>query len=104
FQKLGSFWERLIVPAGMLMIACGKDWAQAANPNHPEANANGQFLLIRRGVYFAFGGHAAVAGAVCEDKALAERAKQLGYRFGVVAGERLASTRMYVGLRSLWEG
>ena len=104
FQELGSFWERLIIPVGMLFIACAKDWAQASNPAHPEANANGQFLLIRRNVYYAVGGHAAVCGAICEDKALAGRTKQLGYRFGVIAGERLASTRMYAGLRSLWQG
>ena len=71
FQELGSFWERLMIPAGLLIIACAKDLAAAASPGCSAADANGQFMLIRRQVYFDLGGHAAVASAICEDRALA---------------------------------
>ena len=104
FQELGSFWERLIFPAGLLIIACAKDLAAAAASGSAAAGANGQFMLIRRQVYFDLGGHAAVASAICEDRALALRAQSSGYRVRVLAAEHLASTRMYRDLPSLWEG
>lgn len=104
FQELGSFWERLVVPAGMLMIACAKDLRAVQDPASPEAEANGQFILIRRAAYLALGGHAAIRGEVCEDLALARRAKAAGYRLRLIAAEHLARTRMYRDLGSLWEG
>ena len=104
FQELGSFWERLIFPAGLLIIACARDLAAAASPGSAAAGANGQFILIRRQVYFDLGGHAAVASAICEDRALALRAQSSGYRVRVLTAEHLASTRMYRDLPSLWEG
>ena len=101
FQELCSFWERLVIPAGMLMVACAK-------PSQPqrgaEAGVNGQFLLVRAAAYQHAGGHAAVRGAVCEDSELARRLQAEGYGVRVMAGEHLARTRMYRDLGSLWEG
>jgi chlorobactene glucosyltransferase len=104
FQELGSFWERLIIPAGLVLIACAKDLRVIDDPGSPEVSANGQFILIRRAVYFAVGGHEAVRDEICEDKALAARVKQAGYRFRLLGAEHLAQTRMYTDLASLWEG
>ncbi len=107
-QELGSFWERLVVPAGLLMVACAKDLRRVNDPASPAAEANGQFILIRRDAYrdayLAVGGHAAVHGKVCEDTALARRMKAAGYPLRVLAGEHLARTRMYWDLPSLWKG
>jgi chlorobactene glucosyltransferase len=103
-QELGSFWERLIIPAGLVAIACTTDLRPIDDPTSPEVTANGQFILIRRAVYFAVGGHAAVRGEVCEDKALAARVKHGGWRFRLLGAEHLARTRMYTGLAALWEG
>lgn len=104
FQELGSFWERLIVPAGMMLIACAMDLRRIDDPAAPEVSANGQFLLVRRSVYFAVGGHAAVRAEVCEDKALAGLVKRGGWRFRLLGAEHLARTRMYTDRRALWEG
>jgi chlorobactene glucosyltransferase len=104
FQRLGSFWERLVIPAGLLIIACAKQWRAPGEPEAAAGGANGQFILIRREVYFAIGGHAAVGSEVSEDRALAIRAEQAGFRFRVLAAERFATTRMYHDLNSLWEG
>lgn len=104
FQELGSFWERLVMPAGMLMIACAKRLPRNAGSEASPDGTNGQFLLIRRAVYFGVGGHAAVRAEICEDKALAARAIDAGYRFQVLTAENLARTRMYRDFRSLWEG
>jgi chlorobactene glucosyltransferase len=98
-QELGSFWECVIFPAGLLLIACAKRFQTTS-----EDNANGQFLLIRRDVYFQVGGHAAVRAEICEDKALASLVRQAGFRFRVMAAEHLARTRMYREFHSLWEG
>jgi chlorobactene glucosyltransferase len=104
FQVLGSFWERVIIPAGMMLIACAMDLRKIDDPSAPEISANGQFLLIRRAVYFAAGGHAAVRREVCEDKALAARVKRAGWRFRLMGAEHLARTRMYTGLALLRDG
>ena len=104
FQELGSFWERLIIPAGLVLIACAKDLRLIDDPASPEISANGQFILIRRAVYFGVGGHEAVRDEICEDKALAARVKRAGWRFRLLGAEHLAQTRMYTGLASLWEG
>jgi chlorobactene glucosyltransferase len=103
-QELGSFWERLVMPAGLLLLACVKPIAANANALSTAADANGQFILIRRQVYFAVGGHAAVASDICEDRALAERVLRAGYCFRALAAAELATTRMYCDLPSLWEG
>jgi chlorobactene glucosyltransferase len=98
-QELGSFWERLVIPAGLLIIACAKRFETAS-----EDVANGQFLLVRREAYFAVGGHAAVRAEITEDKALAGRIKDAGLHFRVLAAEQFARTRMYCDFNSLWEG
>jgi chlorobactene glucosyltransferase len=104
FQELGSFWERLVIPAGLLMIACAKDSRTTENPSSWASTANGQFMLVRRDAYFGVGGHAAVGAEICEDKALAIKVQQAGFRFCVCTAEHLAKTRMYRGFDSLWEG
>ncbi|MGH7046355.1 MAG: glycosyltransferase [Stellaceae bacterium] len=104
FQRLGSFWERLVIPAGLLIIACAKELGTVEHSRSQAAGANGQFILVRREVYFALGGHAAVGSEICEDRALALRAERAGFRFCVLAAEHLATTRMYRDLNSLWEG
>ncbi len=103
-HELGGFWEKLIIPAGLLMVACAKDMARVGAPGSADVTANGQFLLIRSAAYFAVGGHAAVRGEVCEDRALAGRVKAAGFHFAVLAGEHLLRTRMYTDLPSLWRG
>jgi len=103
-QELGSFWERLIIPAGLVLIGCAQDLRPVDDPASPEVTANGQFLLIRRAVYFAIGGHMAVRGEICEDKALAARVKHAGWRYRMLGAEHLARSRMYTSLNVLWEG
>jgi chlorobactene glucosyltransferase len=104
FQELGSFWERLVIPAGLLLLACALDLRRYSDPAAAESSANGQFLLFRREAYFAVGGHRAVRHQTCEDKALAGRIKRAGRHFAFFGAERLAKTRMYTDRASLWEG
>jgi chlorobactene glucosyltransferase len=103
-QEVGSFWERLIIPAGLVLIGCVQDLRPVNQSRANQIAVNGQVLLIRRDVYVAAGGHAAVRGEICEDKALAIRIKQAGWSYRLLGAEHLARTRMYTGLGTLWEG
>jgi chlorobactene glucosyltransferase len=103
-QELGSFWEKVILPLVFTALSFGFPAEQVNDPDRPEAIANGQFILIRRSVYAAVGGHAAVRDRIAEDKALAEQVKRGGYRLIVADGRRVASTRMYTRFAEIWEG
>lgn len=103
-QELGTFWERLIIPSGMLLVAFTQDIGRVNDPASPEATANGQFLLFRREAYEAIGGHRAARQAICEDRALAQAVKRSGRRLALLGAERFIRTRMYRSLGELWEG
>ncbi|HZT88661.1 MAG TPA: glycosyltransferase family 2 protein [Stellaceae bacterium] len=103
-QELGSFWERVIIPAGLIIIACAKPLPRPGAATLPRDKINGQILLVRRDAYFGVGGHAAVRGEVCEDKALATLIERAGYRYEAMSAEHLARVRMYRDFGSLWEG
>jgi hypothetical protein len=66
--------------------------------------ANGQYILIRRAVYQAVGGHAVVAGKVLEDVELARAVVGAGHRLQLALGRDLFTTRMYNSLRELVRG
>lgn len=103
-QELGSFWEKVILPLVFTALSFGFPARQVNDPNRPEAIANGQFILVRRAVYEATGGHAAIRARIDEDKALAERVKHGGYRLIVADGRAVARTRMYTSFAEIWEG
>lgn len=65
---------------------------------------NGQFILLRREVYWASGGHAAVAGEAMEDLALGRRLQALGYAVPLLRGEGAGSVRMYQRPGDWWSG
>jgi chlorobactene glucosyltransferase len=103
-QVLGSFWERLIIPSGLLLMSWVVDLRRINDPRSTEAAANGQFLLFRRDAYEAVGGHAAVHREIAEDKMLAGLLKGAGYRTRLLGAHDLLQVRMYTSLPDLWEG
>ncbi len=103
-QVLGSWAERLVMPCGFFLIAASQDIARLNATERPEASANGQFLLFRTEAYCEIGGHAAVRAEICEDAALARRAKRHGLRFALLGADRLIRVRMYRDARALWSG
>ena len=104
FQILGSFWEKVVMPIVMTALSVGFSPRKVNDPNSKDAIANGQFILIRRSVYDAIGGHASVKDQIVEDKAIAEQIKWNGYRLVVANGYAVARTRMYTSLSEMWEG
>ncbi len=104
FQILGSFWEKVVMPLVMTALSAGFSPRKVNDPNRKDAIANGQFILIKRSVYNAIGGHESVKDQIVEDKAISEQVKWNGYRLIVADGMKVARTRMYTSLREMWEG
>src|SRR5579862_3563909 len=70
-QIAKSFWEKAVMPVIFAELAASFRPSQVSNPNSTAAAANGQYILIAREAYNAVGGHAAIAGNLLEDVALA---------------------------------
>ena len=104
FQILGSFWEKVVMPIVMTALSVGFSPRKVNDPKSKDAIANGQFILIKRPVYDAIGGHESVKDQIVEDKAIAEQVKRNGYRLIVADGSAVAQTRMYTSLPEMWEG
>jgi chlorobactene glucosyltransferase len=103
-QVMGTFWEKAVLPLVMTALSVGFSPRKVNDPRKPDAIANGQFILIKRRVYDAIGGHAAIKNQIVEDKAISERVKWNGYRLVMADGSAMAQTRMYTSLAGLWEG
>ncbi len=102
-QEVHGFAQRALMPLIFAELAATYRPKDVCDPNSPVAAANGQYLLIRREVYDAIGGHAAVAGAVLEDVKLAKRVKQAGYKLRFRTAD-VVGTRMYRSFVQMWEG
>jgi cellulose synthase/poly-beta-1,6-N-acetylglucosamine synthase-like glycosyltransferase len=103
-QEMTTFWERALIPFVYCRLAARFSFARINDPRQPDAAANGQFLMIRRDAYDAVGGHAAVAGNILEDVALARRVKQHGFGIHFAAPTGVVRTRMYRSLGAMWQG
>lgn len=103
-QIMGTFWERAVLPLVMLALSVGFSPRKVNDPDRRDAIANGQFIFIKRAVYEAVGGHAAIKSSIVEDKDMAGLVKGKGYRLVVADGREVASTRMYTSLAEMWEG
>ena len=103
-QVLGSFWEKVVMPLVMTALSVGFSPRKVNDPKRRDAIANGQFILIRRTVYDAVGGHEKVKDQIVEDKAISEQVKWNGYRLIVADGLQVIRTRMYTSLETMWEG
>ena len=104
FQITETFWERVVLPLVMTALSVGFSPRKVNDPRRRDAIANGQFILIRRSVYDAIGGHEAVKDQIVEDKAISEKVKWSGFRLIVADGRKVARTRMYTSFATLWEG
>jgi chlorobactene glucosyltransferase len=104
-QIMDSFWESLLQPQffSLLAFRFPRSGAPKNQNRWRNAIANGQYLLFRREVYEALGGHEAVKGEVVEDMRLAHLLVQGGRRLVVREAPGL-QTRMYDSLGGLVEG
>ena len=103
-QITGTFWEKAVLPLVFTALSVGFPARKVNDPARRDAIANGQFILIKRGVYDAIGGHEAVKNQIVEDKAIGERVKWNGFHLVMADGYAMAQTRMYTSLAGMWEG
>jgi chlorobactene glucosyltransferase len=103
-QVLGSFWEKVVMPLVMTALSVGFSPRKVNDPSRRDAVANGQFILIKRSIYDAIGGHEKVKDQIVEDKALSELVKWNGHRLVIADGMQVVRTRMYTSLPTMWEG
>lgn len=99
-----TFWEMAILPVVFAELARQYPPSKVSDPASPIAAANGQFILVRRETYDAIGGHAAVAGDILEDVALARRVKAAGRKIRFRYAPDAVRTRMYRNFAQLREG
>ena len=103
-QIVSGLMQRALMPLIFSELASVYPPSEVNDPNRRTAAANGQFLLVERGAYFAIGGHRAVGGSVLEDVDLAwnmKRAKKtIRFRYAPDA----LSARMYRGFGDMVEG
>ncbi len=106
FQELGSFWERVIMPQVLYMLATRFGGAGSVNrARRPRDKiANGQYLCFTRAAYDSLGGHEAVRGKAAEDLALAQLVQARGLRGELAMGPGQLSTRMYTSLAAVVNG
>jgi glycosyltransferase involved in cell wall biosynthesis len=103
-QIVETFWEKAVMPVVFAELRAHYRPSDVSDPNSPAAAANGQYILIRRDVYDAIGGHAAVAGELLEDLALARKLKQSRQKIFFRYGGDAVRTRMYRGYAQLRDG
>jgi hypothetical protein len=103
-QIVKSFWEKAVMPVIFAELAAGYRPSQVSDPKSPAAAANGQYILITREAYDAVGGHAALAGSLLEDVALARSVKRSGRKIFFRFGGNAVRTRMYRNFTQLREG
>ena len=105
-QTMETFWERLLQPHvfALLIARYGNLERTNRSSNPVDKIANGQFMLTRRSVYDATGGHEAVRSHVAEDLRLAQEWCRRGHSVRVVMGRAHMSTRMYHGFGEIARG
>ena len=97
-----TVWERAILP--VLSITAPYRVDRINDPDDPEANAFGYFLLFRRSVYEAIGGHEAIRDKVVEDFHIAHRTKRQGHRLRMVVGSELLTKAFGPGFGDIRQG
>ncbi len=102
--EMRGFWENVLMP--YLLVAFFQAPGFLANWPRPRwiAAGGGAGNLVRRRVYDAVGGHAALRDSVVDDVRLGFTVKSAGHRFEVVRAEDRIAVRMYRGFREIFDG
>ncbi|MBC7996484.1 MAG: glycosyltransferase [Leptolyngbya sp.] len=103
-QELKTFWEQVVSPVLLGSFLVGDPMNTVNDPKDDRAYAYGQYILIRRDVYDAVGGHRAVKDQILDDIMLARKVKSSGHQIMAADGSLLYKVRMYQNLETLWFG
>jgi glycosyltransferase involved in cell wall biosynthesis len=103
-QETRSWWELAVMPCVFADLVRVYSSENVNDPADPTVAANGQYILVRREVYEALGGHGVLPLNVLEDIELAKIFKESGHRIWFRHGAGLVRTRMYRNFGAMWEG
>jgi Glycosyl transferase family 2 len=103
-QETGSWGERALMPLVFGDLERVFPPERVSDPSDPAAAANGQYLLVRRDVYEALGGHRPVADKLLEDLEIARLYKALHRKIRFRQGTGLVAARMYRNFGTMMEG
>ncbi len=104
-QELGSIGEALIVPMIFFILFSYLPMPRMRSTRDPATSAGcGQFLLVKRSVYDAFGGHAAFKDTMHDGIRMPREARRAGFHSDLFDGSDLCQVRMYRGLAQTWRG
>ncbi len=98
------WFERIVQPLCSLELMRHFPVQRVNRAQSPRAFANGQFMLFRRDVYDAVGGHERVRSALLEDISIARRLVKDGARVGVVVSDGVLRCRMYESFAAFVRG
>ena len=103
-QEAVTWWELAVMPVVFADLVRTYPPERVNDPLDPAVAANGQYILVRREVYEALGGHLAVANNILEDVELARIFKASHHKIWFGFGMGRVSTRMYRSFRAMWDG
>jgi len=103
-QETASWWELAVMPLVFADLVRTYSSEKINDPADPTTAANGQYILVRREVYEALGGHGVLPLNILEDVELAKLFKASGHRIWFGYGAGMVRTRMYRTFSAMWEG
>jgi len=103
-QETASWWELAVMPLVFADLVRTYSSERINDPADPTVAANGQYILVRREVYEALGGHSVLPLNILEDVELAKLFKVSGHRIWFGYGAGMVRTRMYRTFSAMWEG
>jgi len=103
-QETAKWWELAVMPLVFADLVRTYSYESVNDPADAAAAANGQYILVRREVYAALGGHSVLPLNVLEDIELAKIFKVSGHRIWFGYGAERVRTRMYRSFSAMWEG
>jgi len=103
-QETASWWELAVMTLVFADLLRTYSSESVNDPANATVAANGQYILVRRKVYEALGGHSVLPLNVLEDIELAKLFKVSGHRIWFGHGAGRVRTRMYRTFSAMWEG
>jgi glycosyltransferase involved in cell wall biosynthesis len=103
-QEAKTWWELAVMPVIFAELVRIYPPNRVNNPTDSTVAANGQYILVRREVYDALGGHGSVASNILEDVELARIFKASDHKIWFRHGAGIVRTRMYRSFRAMWDG
>jgi glycosyltransferase involved in cell wall biosynthesis len=103
-QETKSWWELAAMPVVFAELTRTYPTERVNDPADLTVAANGQYILVRREVYEALGGHYSVASNILEDVELARLFKVSDHKIWFRHGTGLVRTRMYRSFGAMWDG